>query len=250
MWLTVSATRWKGRAEMMQKTKQPAPVSLEPPPPRSCFAGESSVPRIVSISIRSFWCRLPGCAFPCVPMGSQWLKIQGCSFASEFKNTGPKVSGCAINHVINGGWAQGPRMHGYNIVFAGRLMAPFWGPRRWLGPEGALWRCPIARAWLTALMKPAVVGMRDCSGECTVLQSARVTSKEFWFLSSGEGVKSTPLWETGSLSSAFEYFSVYRMSVLGVGDTEKRELQGGGSGGGCGEFFISKSGAGGRTPLG
>lgn len=105
-------------------------------------------------------------------------------------------------------------------------MAPSWGPRHWLGPEGALWRCPIARAWLTALMKPAVVGMRDRSRADTILQSARVTSKEFWFLSSGEGVKSTPLWETGSPSSAFEYFSVYRMSVLGAGDTEKREVGG------------------------
>lgn len=37
---------------------------------------------------------------------------------------------------------------------------------------------------------------------------------------------------------AFEYFSVYRMSVLGVGDAQKRDV--GGEGGGCGEFFISK----------
>lgn len=36
--------------------------------------------------------------------------------------------------------------------------------------------------------------------------------------------------------SAFECFSVYRTSVLGVGDAQKRDV----GGGGCGEYFISK----------
>lgn len=35
---------------------------------------------------------------------------------------------------------------------------------------------------------------------------------------------------------AFEYFSVYRVSVLSVGDAQRRDV----GGGGCGEFFISK----------
>lgn len=67
---------------------------------------------------------------------------------------------------------------------------------------------------------------RDRSRAGTELQSACVTSKEFWFLSSGEGVKRRPLWETGSTRPAFEYFSVYRMSVLGVGCAQKREVRG------------------------
>lgn len=39
---------------------------------------------------------------------------------------------------------------------------------------------------------------------------------------------------------AFEYFSVYRMSVLCVGDAQKRDVGVVGGGGGGGEFFISK----------
>lgn len=52
--------------------------------------------------------------------------------------------------------------------------------------------------------------------------------------------------------SAFEYFSVYRMSVLGVGDAQKRDVGGVGRGD-CGEFFIikkRKNRAGARCPMG
>lgn len=43
---------------------------------------------------------------------------------------------------------------------------------------------------------------------------------------------------------AFEYFCVYRVSVLGVGDAQKRDvgLDGWGGDGGSGEFFISQTG--------
>lgn len=149
-------------------------------------------------------------------MGSQWLKIQDRSFASEFKNIGLKVRSCAINHVINGGWAWSPAMRGYSIVLQGRLMGSFLGTPALIGP----WGCPAAlprRQGLTDSSNEACHRRaRDRSRAGTELQSACVTSKEFWFLSSGEGVKRRPLWEIGSpgLPLNISPFTACQFSVL------------------------------------
>jgi len=156
---------------------------------------EVSFSYIIRVSIRRFLSRLPGYISISEPMGSR-LKIQDHRFISELKNIALKVWRCTTWWM--GGWAWSSTMQGYIIVLQGRLKALSRGPQHWLGPEGALRRCPVARAWLTALMTPAIVGQRDCSRAGIELQSACVTSKEFWFLSSGEGVKRRPLWETGS----------------------------------------------------
>lgn len=157
-------------------------------------------------------------------MGSRWLKIQDRSFCIEFKNT--ELKKCGAELLIM--WSVGDeRQSWWCRVTVHRLVGlfdgPFSGNPTLIGP----WGCPMAL--------PCRWGMTDSSNEAchrrardhsragSELQWARVTSKEFWFLSSGEGgeKKKTPLGDSQPCP-AFEYSSVYRVSVLGAGDTQKR----------------------------
>lgn len=124
----------------------------------------------------------------------------------------------------------------YRLI--GSFDGPFLGTPTLIGP----WGCPAAL--------PCCQGLTDSSNEAchrrardrsragTELQSACVTSKEFWFLSSSEGVKRRPLWETTSpgLPLNISPFTACQFTVL---EMHRRETYGGGRGG-CGEFFISK----------
>lgn len=118
----------------------------------------------------------------------------------------------------------------------GSFDGPFLGTPALIGP----WGCPAAL--------PRCQGLTDSSNEAchrqardrsragTELQSVYVTSKEFWFLSSSEGVKRRPLWETGSpgLPLNISPFTACQFSVL-----EMHRSVGVGRGG-CGDFFIIK----------
>ena len=125
-------------------------------------------------------------------MGSRWLKIQDRSFASEFKNTKLKVWRWTINHVINGGWAWISMTLGYSIDLQSCLMALSLGPQHWLGPEGALRCCPVTGAWLTALMKPAIVGQGTTQEQALNFNRPVWRPKSFDFSAVVRGWKEDP----------------------------------------------------------
>lgn len=162
-------------------------------------------------------------------MGSRWLKIQDRSFCVEFKNT--ELKKCGAELLIM--WSAGDeRQSWWCRVTVHRLVGlfdgPFSGNPTLIGP----WGCPMAL--------PCHWGMTDSSNEAchrrardhsregSELQWARVTSKEFWFLSSGEGgeKKKTP-WETASLVLPLNTrpFTVCQFSVL---ETHRRDMRSGG----------------------
>lgn len=102
------------------------------------------------------------------------------------------------------------------------------GTQHWLGPEGALWRCPVARAWLTALMKPAIDGQGTTQEKAPNFNGPVWHPKSFDFSAVVRGVKKRrPLWETASLVLPLNTrpFTVCQFSVL---ETHRRDMRSGG----------------------
>lgn len=128
-------------------------------------------------------------------------------------------------------------LHGVGLqcILAGLFDGSFSGTPTLIGPWGGPTVLPRHQGLTDSSNEACRRQTRDHSRADAELQSARVTSKEFWLPSIDGGVKRRPLWEAGEARPAFEYSSVYRLLVLSAGDVQRRC-----EGGDCSEFSISK----------
>lgn len=115
---------------------------------------------------------------------------------------------------------------GLQHCLRGSFDGPFLGTPTLIGPWGRPAALPRCQGLTDSSNEACHRRARDRSGAGTELQSAYVTSKEFWFLSSSEGVKRRPLWETGSpgLPLNISPFTACQFSVL---EMHRRQTCGG-----------------------